>query len=267
MRQQNPNVDVVIFTHNHEKYIRECLESIIMNAPDIHRVIIHDDASTDATRAIINEYKAKLPNPLFVFQDNSIFLSQNLFLQVVPHLESKYIAFCEGDDFWNNSKKIRIQRKLLERFKEVNLCFSAVNVACENPRNTYFKQVRLLLKKKYPKKLSGTRLGGGNFIATCSVMVRRSSINVSDLVSFGSTMPADWLFFCSIAGNNGMVFSKRRLSTYRVHDEGYWSSSTQFERDEKSNFAVIVAAGTLGGPIGRIFQERLDTLQSGRTEK
>lgn len=120
-----PLVSICCITYNHELYIKKCIEGFLMQETDFaFEIIIHDDASTDNTATIIKEYQAKHPH-LFncIFQNENQFEKQNsLFKIVFPMAKGKYIAMCDGDDYWTDKKKLQKQIDFLERNDDYVLC-------------------------------------------------------------------------------------------------------------------------------------------------
>lgn len=125
MRQKEevePLVSVVCTAYNQEKYIRQCLDGFVMQETDFPiEIIVHDDASTDGTVAIIKEYEERYPG-LF----NNIYREENWYSQgknIWEYLftkvaRGKYIALCEGDDYWIDPYKLQKQVDFLEGHPE-----------------------------------------------------------------------------------------------------------------------------------------------------
>ncbi len=103
-------LSVCIITYNHENYIREAIEGVLMQIVDFeYEIIIADDFSTDNTRKVILEYVEKYPN-LFtlIFQKRNVGAAQN-WVDLLSYPKSKYIAYLEGDDYWTDSCKLQKQ--------------------------------------------------------------------------------------------------------------------------------------------------------------
>ena len=118
-------VSIICITYNQAEYLSSCLDSIFSQQVDFQvELIIHDDASTDSTTEIISQYIKKCP-----FQIKTILQKENQYSKgidifskyIYPKVEGKYIAICEGDDYWTDSRKLSIQIKMLE----ANQSFSA----------------------------------------------------------------------------------------------------------------------------------------------
>ncbi|MFK7782973.1 glycosyltransferase family 2 protein [Psychroserpens sp.] len=118
-------VSICCLAFNHEHFIRQCLDGFMMQKTNFaFEVLIHDDASTDETANIIREYEHKYPDII-----KPIYQTENQYSKGVsvtatinfPRAKGKYIAMCEGDDYWTDPNKLQIQVDLLEKH---NLGFS-----------------------------------------------------------------------------------------------------------------------------------------------
>lgn len=114
-----PLVSIVCEVYNHEPYLRQCLDGFVMQKTSFpYEILIHDDASTDGSAGIIREYEAKYPE-LF----KPIYQTENQYSKGVqmwasiqfPRAQGKYIAICEGDDYWTDPYKLQKEVDLLEK--------------------------------------------------------------------------------------------------------------------------------------------------------
>lgn len=119
-------VCVVCYTYNHSKYIREALNGFVMQEVDFpYKVIVHDDASTDGTSIIVREYAEKYPDIFIPIIQKENKYSQNIkiFDTIIrPYIDLEYLAFCEGDDYWTDKKKIKKQYDYMCNNPDVSLC-------------------------------------------------------------------------------------------------------------------------------------------------
>lgn len=129
-------VSVCCTAYNHEKYIRKCLDGFVMQQTNFkYEVIINDDASTDNTAAIIREYEEKYPNIIKpIYQtENQFSIDRNITFNIIyPRVKGKYIALCEGDDFWIDPHKLQKQVDALENNPNCHMCVSKVTWVAEN---------------------------------------------------------------------------------------------------------------------------------------
>lgn len=115
-------------TYNHENYIRECIDGVLMQKTTFPvRVCIHDDASTDKTAEIVREYQEKYPNLIWAYyQKENTFRHPNRAEMRSEFMgwaeEGKYHATCEGDDYWTNPYKLQKQVEILEKNQDCVVC-------------------------------------------------------------------------------------------------------------------------------------------------
>lgn len=95
--------------YNHEPYIRACLEGFVMQKTNFRfEAIVHDDASTDGTAAIIKEYAEKYPDVIKPILERENQYSKGTLGKIMDEAsKGKYIAFCEGDDYWTDPLKLQ----------------------------------------------------------------------------------------------------------------------------------------------------------------
>lgn len=126
MEQSNIVVSVICNTYNHEPYIRQCLDGFVMQKTDFSfEVLIHDDASTDKTADIIREYEAQYPDIIKpIYQAENQYSKKTGIMKTFqyPRVKGKYIALCEGDDYWIDPLKLQKQVDFMEANPKCSLC-------------------------------------------------------------------------------------------------------------------------------------------------
>ena len=119
-------VSITCITYNHEKYIRKALDSFLSQKTQYRfEILIHDDASTDATADIIREYVEKYPDIVHaVLQTENQYSKKVPITQtfLLPLAKGKYVALCEGDDFWMDDEKLEKQISFLESHEDAVAC-------------------------------------------------------------------------------------------------------------------------------------------------
>lgn len=117
-KHENPLVSISTITFNHAPYIRKCLDGFLIQKTNFgFEVLIHDDASTDGTEEIIREYEAKYPDiikPLYEEENQWVKGRRGSAVFNFPRAKGKYIALCEGDDYWIDPLKLQKQVDFLE---------------------------------------------------------------------------------------------------------------------------------------------------------
>ena len=119
-------VSVMCTAFNHEEYIRQALEGMVNQQTDFaYEILINDDKSSDGTAAIIREFEAKYPEKIRAFYQEKNLYSQGVdiyYAVFFPNARGKYVAFCEGDDYWTDPTKLQRQVDFLEAHPEYSAC-------------------------------------------------------------------------------------------------------------------------------------------------
>lgn len=155
----NVEVSVMCLAYNHEKYIRQTLEGFIEQRTNFQfEVIVHDDASTDETRHIIEEYASLYPDiikPIYQSRNQYSKIDAEIFSKFMyPQARGKYFAYCEGDDYWSDKYKLQKQFDILENHPECSICVHKVQ--CINEDGT--ENVRVIPESKYGISRGGISL-------------------------------------------------------------------------------------------------------------
>ncbi len=130
-----PKVSICCMTFNHENFIRETLDGFVMQKTDFpFEVIIHDDVSTDKTAEIIREYEEEYPDIIKpIYQTEKRFGKKPILEDLMfPLVRGKYVATCEGDDYWTSPLKLQKQVDFLDANPDFSVCFHPVTVIYED---------------------------------------------------------------------------------------------------------------------------------------
>ncbi len=215
-------VTVICLAYNHAPYIRDALEGFVSQQTTFpFEVLIHDDASTDGTADIIREYAARYPEIIRpVFQQRNRHSEGAAIARdfLFPLVRGRYVALCEGDDYWTDPHKLQKQVDALEAHPEVDICAHRARKIKGDKTAGYEGPGRR--NRIYPA--SRVIWGGGTFVATCSLLVRRE-VYLADT-------PMRRLFFydytLQIQGSlrGGMLYLADCMAVYRRGVPGSWSS-------------------------------------------
>lgn len=215
-------VSVVCNAYNHEKYIRSALDGFVMQKTTFpFEVLIHDDASLDRTAEIIREYEIKYPDiikPIYSTENQYSKNDGSLRRIQFGRVRGKYIALCEGDDYWTDPLKLQKQYDLLESHPGIDICATSAKTEINGEisgqvapatRDTLFSLEEVIL-------------GGGGFVATASLMYR-TSIRRNPLPFFINT---GLDYTTQIAGSirGGMLYLAEDTSVYRLTTVGSWTN-------------------------------------------
>ena len=126
-----PLVTIKCMVYNHEPYLRQCLDGFVMQKTNFSfEAIVHDDASTDDSANIIREYAKKYPDIIIPIYETENQYSKGGFELIIKimndYIRGKYIAICEGDDYWTDPYKLQKQVDYLESHSECGLIYTQV---------------------------------------------------------------------------------------------------------------------------------------------
>ena len=221
-RAENPLVSVYCMTYNQENTIAQAIESIVSQKTDFpFELIVHDDASTDATADVVRGYEKRYPEIIRpIYQTENQYRRFNLVKQFIhPASRGKYIAFCEGDDFWSDTDKLQLQADIMRANPECTLCFHAVDQLFSDGRRMNCRP----LKKTGEVSSSLVVKRGGLFCSTVSSMYRRDVMDIWPQFR----MAADVYDYPSqaLAAFMGKVYYiDRNMGVYRFASEGSWTA-------------------------------------------
>lgn len=219
-------VSVICITYNQELYIAETIESFLMQETNFSiEILIHDDASTDSTAKIIKEYEKKYPEIIKpIFQKNNQY-SQGVRVTDIVRQEArgKYLAFCEGDDYWTNPEKLQKQVDFLEN----NLNYSlSTHAAYEIDAQTN-KVLASMRPSETSRTFSTEEIisGGGALFPTNSMVYRKPKNNF--FPEFYHEAPVGDYPLTIYLSMQGLVhYMDENMSVYRANVKGSWSQRT-----------------------------------------
>ena len=221
-------VSIITLTYNHEPYIRECLDGFMMQQTNFpFEVLIHDDASTDNTANIIREYAAKYPNII-----KPIYQTENQYSQKVPigctylypRAQGKYIALCEGDDYWTDPLKLQKQVDFLESHPDY--------VMCTHHYNEYIQTNNKI--KEHPKVKStiidlGTLIHFSYYYFQPVTLLYKKSVFCTDEYNEYKITRDTVLFYYLLTKGKGYYINDT-MAVYRRHTEGVWTGCNRIQQ-------------------------------------
>ena len=129
-------VSICCLTYNHEDFIKGAIEGFVMQKTNFkYEILIHDDASTDRTAEIIKQYEEKYPDlikPIYQIENQ---YSKGIYIDIESKARGKYIALCEGDDYWIDEYKLQKQVEYMEENPECTFCFHNSKVEDQLDKN------------------------------------------------------------------------------------------------------------------------------------
>ena len=206
-------VDILLATYNGEKYIREQIDSILNQTYKEFRLLISDDGSTDGTRDILNEYKAKDDRIEIFMQEENLGVVKN-FEFLLKKVEAKYYMFSDQDDIWKDEKIEKSLNKIEEGF---DLVYSDLEVVDENLNVTYESYWKLKgIYKKIKKYNNFESLYLNNFITGCTVISKKELIDsFMPLPNISKFVLHDYWISLIISQNGKIAYIEEPLIKYR----------------------------------------------------
>lgn len=179
-------VSVCMITYNHENYIREAIEGVLMQKCNFPiELIIGEDNSTDDTAQIIQDYAIQFSDLIKVRHNKPNIGMMSNFIKTLDECTGNYIALCEGDDYWTDPYKLQKQVDFLETNPEYSMCFTSAKKYYQN--TDIIKNWHIELKQK---EYSAAEIISNLLVPTCTAVFRNSKNN----------------YFQRISGNKKFIF-------------------------------------------------------------
>lgn len=231
-------VSIVCMTYNHEKYIVDALEGFVNQKTNFkYEVIVHDDASTDRTPQIIREYEVKYPDIIKPILETENQYSQNIKVGrtvIWPKIHGKYIAFCEGDDYWNNIYKLQKQVDFLESHSDYSACVhNTIELNCQTGKK------RLISNKKQDCQLCIDELFANSpgVYQTSSMLFRKEYYILPEEFLVHKIGDVPRAVYLAIVGK--IFYFKDVMSVYRLYTENSWSSRNVLNSSSNQNLISV----------------------------
>lgn len=225
---EDPLVSVLMLTYNHEKFVAQAIESVLMQQVNYkYEIVIGEDCSTDRTRDIIVDFKNQYGNNIkLILQEKNTGGYKNS-TDAYNACRGKYIALLEGDDYWTDPHKLQKQVEFLEKNPDFAICFHNMQIIYEDELH------KNCLSNINQQEITNIEelASCGNYIYTASCFFRK----------FLSELP-DWIYQCPVgdypihllnAQYGKIKFIDEVMGVYRVHKGGMWENKSWIYRMEK----------------------------------
>ncbi|NEV93949.1 glycosyltransferase [Psychroflexus sp. YR1-1] len=256
----NPVVSVCIQTYQHVSFIEQCLDSILIQETDFnYEILLGEDASTDGTREICMDYANRFPDKIRLFlhhRENNIKIGGQPtgrfnFLYNLYSANGKYIAVCEGDDYWTDPLKLQKQVDFLEENKGYVICFHKVALLSKGE----LLEDNITIVPKNHETITDLA-EKGNYIHTPSVMFRSQNLNFPNEFKLSSI--GDFFLYMLLARSGKIGYIDEKMAVYRL-GSGIWSNKTAFERNLKTayTFALLIKTNLFSEKVNQILLYRI----------
>lgn len=214
-------VSVVVVTYNHASYVERALDSVLAQDFDApFEVLVSEDCSTDGTRAIVERFQARHPNQIRLLLSERNLRSNAVVARAFSAARGEYVALLDGDDYWTSSRKLAMQSAHLDAHPDEALCFCNAIVVNGDDRAI---DGRLWTPPHQPSRATLADIWGGNFIATCSAMFRRSVLPVIPAWYDACFPVTDWPLYVLYAEHGDIGYIPEVMAAYRLHEGGLYS--------------------------------------------
>lgn len=217
-----PLVSICCLVYNHEPYLRECFEGFVMQQTTFPiEILVHDDASTDHSADIIREYTEKYPylfKPIYQTENQYSKGVKITMTYQIPRAQGKYIAMCEGDDYWTDPLKLQKQVDFLEENPGFSLCFHKVKVWKQKES----VMVDDFITRDVPSETDIYELAKGNYIHTPSVVFRNDKRVFDSISKMGKLGVGDYPMWMLCAQYGKIKKFDECMAVYRF-GSGMWS--------------------------------------------
>lgn len=239
-------VSVCIITYNHEKYISQAIESILIQKTNFeYEIVIGEDNSNDSTKKICQRFIAK-PNIKLVLNQHNLGMMNN-FINTLKQCKGKYIAICEGDDYWIDEYKLQKQVDYLEKNPDCSMVITDRLIETENGQTQ---------KDAFYDKSMYTIVDviKGFVPPTQTIVFRNNQL----YTTFLSNVPVDASggdrflgFFFSLIGYIYRI--EEVTAVYRITGKGFWTSESNFNKLISAYSYLSKFHSSLGIPKDNIY--------------
>ena len=216
-----PQVSVWIITYNHAAYIADAIEGALMQRTNFPvEIVIGEDASKDNTRAIIEDYCTRYPGRIRLLPaEGNMGITRNT-VRTLRACRGKYVAMCEGDDYWTDERKLQEQFDFMEDHPECSLTFHGVVHKFPDATMDFTQQN---FKEDTWTGLQDVVMKGGSFIPTSSMFFRREYIDGLPTWLTDAKVVSDYPLAIYLAMQGRVRFLRDVMGVYRRAAAGSWS--------------------------------------------
>jgi len=223
----NPVVSICIQTYNQSKFISTCLDNILnQNVNFEYEILLGDDKSSDGTREICLKYANNFPDKIRLFlheRENNISIENkstglfNSFFNLLS-AKGKYIAYCDGDDYWNDRFKLQKQVEFLEKNENYSICYHGIKTVDENGNEVFKEHLEQSQRDFTSEELKKVLVQPAISTWCFRNLIEEIPIEMT------KTINADnfWISLIGFYGH-GKFLTGINPSHYRVHKRGIWS--------------------------------------------
>lgn len=249
-KEINPLVVIQCITYNHKLYLKDALEGFVMQETDFPFVaIVHDDASTDGTAKLLKDYAEKYPNIIFpIFEEENQYSKHDgslseIMMRACDLTRAKYIALCEGDDYWSDTYKLQKQVNFLETHPNYSMCFTN---SIEKWQVKNYLERHMILEEE-DRDYSTIEIYKGFRIPTATVIYNKKVINhpvYKELKKIKNPAFTDLQLFLACSLDGKVRYLNEVTSYYRRLETG---AASQFEKNQWNHIRTRIEISKILG--------------------
>lgn len=231
-----PKVSVLMLTYNHEKFIEQAVRSVMMQETDFdYELVIGEDCSTDSTREIVIRLKEEFPDRIrLLLHPQNIGMIPNK-VATYDACQGKYIALCEGDDYWTDPKKLQIQVDYMDAHPECRLCFHASRIIRHDPPTVLGVIEPPLTGSLDFRHWLNYRAKHRTYIPTASILFRNPQSPLPEWY-LRLQFAGDWPLIVWLLADGGTFhYVNQIMSVYRKHETGATNSLSRTDLTKRKD--------------------------------
>lgn len=214
-----PLVSICCITFNHENLVREAIESFLCQETTFPiEILIHDDASTDRTATIIKEYISRYPR-LFIAilqTENQFSLGKKLFPLLFARASGDFIAICEGDDYWQDRRKLEAQVAVFENYPTATIVHTNYDRLISSRLGDRVLRAAYGAKPLPQGNVYPAYMRGEFMVLTCTTMLKTTIVReFLRSVNLANYAVGDWPLFAFAAAHGELLYLQQSTATYR----------------------------------------------------
>jgi len=264
---KNIMVSIYCLTYNHVGIIEKCIQGFLNQKTDFdYEIVIHDDASDDGTKEILQKYEIAYPDKFrIIYEEKNQYSQGNDISKIVrPYLKGKYIAICEGDDYWTDSNKLKLQVNILEKNPDISLCVCAgeeinlknserISIPRESEEDNHFVTMERCIEV------------GGAYFPTSSFVIR-NDFNPFER-KWGNGISVDYSILLLSAMHGRVYYLNSCMLMKTLYYPGSWSDQHFADENVMQKFRIealkshIILKQDLSRRYHKIIEDRIEMLQ------
>lgn len=224
-------VSIRCLVYNHEPYLRQCLDGFVMQQTNFRfEAIVHDDASTDGSAAIIREYAAKYPDIIKpIYETENLYSKRDGSLRRIinAHTRGKYVASCEGDDYWTDPLKLQKQVDFLDANPGFSMCTHRFHILEQETQqiredwNGRFKDGFVYDMEHFMARYTWVT-------QPLTLLYRRTAIDWDEYSRYKNSKDVT-LMYNLLKQGKGLLMPEF-MGVYRVHQGGVWQGADESKK-------------------------------------